>query len=360
MTIDSTKSPYSIKADGITDNSFGLKKLQADMSASKTKPIVYLPVGGTILSSFTRWTYGVRSFKVIGSNTTLRSLYKGDDEAQQRGLFAGEMMQKNVIDYKGTKEYVTPIPIETARAADETITVRGFKYFKPDERLFIRSGDLFSGGYPRACRNFESNVVLWNDGSLFALKMPLKENHFDYDTPEVFSLDEVNYCDHAEFEGITFGGNFATPPSKKCILRNCRIENWFWISECEEVYIDNVYAEKVEFDKLVDSVICNRLRTPSSPSNGGSINSIVMNDCETGSIRLCPRYLEINRPKVWANKVLISENPDKYDPYIPCIADAPARNPIRRLMIDECTFTSGEESKADNNLEFAPIEEIVI
>jgi len=189
--------------------------------------------------------------------------------------------------------------------------------------------------------------------------MPLTEDYFDYDGAEIFSLDEVNYCDHAEFEGITFEGNFAYP-ARKLILTNCNVTGWLWISECEEVITNDVYAEKIEADKLVKKWVANNLRTPSSPSNGGSIYEIEMNDCTTGSSRLCPRYLTLNKPKIWANAVLINENPDKYDPWIPCIADAPARNPIRRLMLDQCTFTSGSESQADKNLEFAPFEEIVI
>lgn len=363
MIIDVTKSPYYIKADGKTDNAAGLMKLQKDMAASKTKPIAMFP-SGIVLSYFTRWTHGVNSFKVIGNNTILKSLYKpvpGEkaDEAQQRGLFAGEMMQTNVVQYFGKKEYVTADTIQTARAGDKFITLKNGGNYKVGDRVFIRSGDLFAGGYPRACRNFDWIEIEDINVPKLYLKMPLTEDYFDYDGAEIFSLDETNYCDHAEFDGITFEGNFAYP-ANKLILTNCNVTGWLWISECEQVITNDVYAEKIEADKLVKKWTANNLRTPSSPSNGGSIYEIELNDCVTGSIRLCPRYLETNNCKIWANKVLISENPDKYDPFIPCVADAPARNPIRRRVMNRDSFLSGPESQADKNLEFAPFEEITI
>lgn len=355
MTIDSTKSPYYIKGDGKTDNATGFKKLQKKLASSNQRDEVYIP-SGLVLSSFTGWTHKAKSFKAKGYNTTLRSLYVGSDEAQQRGLFPGEMMQTNVDTYKGAKEYISTIQIETALAGDKGIKLKQ-AFFDDGERLLIRSGDLFSGGYPRACRGFEWVEVEKKVDGGFGLKMPLTENYFAYDGAEVFSLDEVFYCDHAEFEGITFEGNFAYP-ARKLILTDCNITGWLWFSECETIVVNNVYAEKIEFDKLVDTVICNRLKTPSSPSNGGSINRIVLNDCVTGSIRLCPRYLEINNCKSWANKALINENPDQYDQYIPCIADPPARNVTRRIVLNNLIFTSGIESKADKNMEFAPFEEM--
>lgn len=360
MLINTSASPYYITGDGIKDNGPEFIKLQKAMAKSNQHNVVYLPAG-IILSSFTRWLFNVRSFKVIGNNTILRSLYSGTDEAQARAIFSGEMMQNNVLEYSGKKEYVLPDPIQTAKAGDKLITLNQPGKYKVGERMLIRAGDLFAGGYPRACRSFDWVEAEDIKGNVVTLKMPLSENFFDYDNPEVFSLDRTEnpYCELAEFEGITLEGNFAYP-ARKLVLNNCKITGWLWISECEQVITNDVYADKIEADKLVKKWTANNLRSPSSPVNGGSIYEIVMNDCQTGSIRLCPRYLTVNKPKIWANKVIKDETKQEFDYAIPCIADAPARNPIRRLTIDQATFMSGSESQADKNLEFAPLEEIEI
>lgn len=361
MFIDATSSRYKIKASN-PDNAAGLTQLQKDMVASPTKPIVFLP-SGIILSSFTRWTHKVNSFKVIGDGTTLKSLYKAPvgedpDEAQQRGLFAGEMMQNNVDTYKGKKEYVNTSPIQTARAGDKQIITNPFNSFYAGERIFIRSGDLFAGGYPRACRTFEWVEIKEVKGGFITLKMPLAEDYFDYDGAEIFSLDEVNYCDHAEFEGITFEGNFAYP-ARKLVLTNCNVTNWLWLSECQEIVVKNVYAEKVEVDKLFHNVYIDGLTTPCSPSNGSGRNIEVINS-HTGSLRLCPRYLTYDNNTVWADEVIKNEEKQEFDYAIPCIANAPAANPVRRLTLSRQSFTSSSRSQADSNLEFAAFEEITI
>lgn len=359
MIYYTSKPPYNIKGDNKTDNGPGFKKLQADMATSKEKSIAFLP-SGIILSSFTRWTYKVNSFKVIGDRTTLKSLYKGDDEAQQRGLFAGEMMQTNVDTYNGKKEYVTPVEILTARAGGRVIILKKPIKYKIGEKVFIRSGDLFAGGYPRACRNFEWNEVAgFGLGTDVFLKMPLAENHFEYDTAEVFSLDEVNYCELAEFEGITFEGNFATQPSMNFRATNCEFKKWLWLTECKNIFIKDCYAEKVEVDKLFLNAFIDGLVTPSSPSNGSGRNIEVINS-HTGSLRLCPRYLTYDNNTVWADEVIKDEEKQLFDYAIPCIANAPAENPVRRLTLNRQSFTSSSRSQADSNLEFAPFEEITI
>lgn len=361
MIIDTFKS-YNIKADGKTDNAAGLLRLQKDMAASKEKCIPFFQ-SGIILSSFTRWTHKVRSFKAIGNDTTLKSLYKpapGEkaDEAQQRGLFAGEMMQNNVLEYNGTKEYVTTYPIETARAGDRQITLKQ-PLFIPiqGQKLFIRAGDLFAGGWPRACRVFEWIEVKEVVGNDIRLTMPLPEDFFDYDGAEIHILN--NYCDNAEFEGITFEGNFATQPSMTFKATNCVFKNWLWLTECKNIFIKDCYAEKVELDKLFHNAFIDGLRTPSSPSNGSGRNIEVINS-HTGSLRLCPRYLTYDNNTIWADEVIKDEEKKLFDYAIPCIANPPAANPIRRKTLSRQSFTSSSRSQADSNLEFAPFEEITI
>lgn len=357
MFIDTFKPPYSIKPDNKTDNAPGLMRLQKDMAASKEKCYPFFQ-SGVVLSSFTRWTHKVRSFKAIGNDTTFKSLYKGDDEAQQRGLFAGEMMQTNVDTYNGKKEYVKLYPIETARAGDRQITLKQ-PLFIPiqGQKLFIRAGDLFAGGWPRACRVFEWIEVKEVVGNDIRLTMPLPEDFFDYDGAEIHILN--NYCDYAEFEGITFDGNFATQPSMTFKATNCVFKNWLWLTECKNIFIKNCYAEKMELDKLFHNAFIDGLTTPSSPSNGSGRNIEVINS-HTGSLRLCPRYLTYDNNTIWADEVIKDEEKKLYDYAIPCIANAPASNPIRRKTLSRQSFTSSSRSLADSNVEFAPFEEITI
>lgn len=351
MTRNASIYPYNIKGDGKTDNAAGFRKLQKDMAVSNQKEIVFLP-SGVVLSSFTYWTVGVERFKIIGNNTYLKSLYTGNDEAQKRGLFAGEMMQTNALTYKGTKEYVTPDAIEPAKAGDIFISLDNVTKYRDGEMVFIGSGNLFSGGYPRAYRAFDWIDITFIDLSGIHLSKPLTQNFTD--EPVIFPID--NYCRHAEFEGIRFSGNFAYP-AETLILRDCEIDEWLWISECRNVFTYNVRASKVEADKLVHSWKDYGLKTASAVTNGGSINNIEMTEAETGSILLCPRNLKIIRPRICADMVIKDEDQKIYDYNLSCIADAPAHNPIRSYEIEGAILSNTSDNKATSNAEFAKHDE---
>jgi hypothetical protein len=357
MIIDTWKSPYSIKCDGKTDNAAGLEKIRKALTGGATEKHIINFREGVMLSSFNRWLFGVSSFKVVGNNTTFETLYAGSDEAQKRAIFVGEMMQNNVLEYKGTKMYVLPDEIEPAKAGDRFITLKEPGDYEIGDLIHINSFDLFSGGYPRAAKYFDWLEIIDVRGYNLLLKMPLKENFSEIGNPIIFKLE--NYCRHAEFEGITMKGNFAFP-ALKLIMTDCNIRGWLWPNECREIIYNNVYADNVEVDKIVDRITFNGLKTPSSPSNGGSVNRIEMNDCQTDSIRLCPRELILTRPVITANKTLQNEQEQRYDNFIAAVADAPARCPVRRLTINQATFISGPDSKADTNIECAPIEQLVI
>jgi hypothetical protein len=110
---------------------------------------------------------------------------------------------------------------------------------------------------------------------------------------------------------------------------------------------------EVEFDKLVNTVICNRVTFKGSPNGGGSIDKIVIKDCQAGeSMRFDPRSLEIKNTHIRANV--------KPDAWIPALADYPARNPIRRITIDRLTFSSTNDSHAESHIGMAPFNSLVI
>lgn len=381
MLFDTSKKPYYIIGDGKRDNAEGFIKLQKDMIASK-QHCIPLFESGDILSSYTKWLHRVRSHHCVGNDTTLRSLYKGDDEAQQRPIFVGEMMQNNVEKYIGTKEYVTADFIDSAKAGDRVITLKKpseYKY-KAGERIFIDGFDLFGSGYPFAALYFAWLRIDSVSGNKIYLQTALTQSFLDtwkYNknisgggagTPRIFSLDRIEnpYCDYAKFTGIAIGnsvegkpGNFAYP-AMRLIMQRFKVEGWLWTAECESIYGEDVQAGRVEIDRLINNLHFRRLKTPESLVNGGSINNSIVEDSETGILRLCSRNITLNNNKLWASAVIKDEQKKEYDYAVPCIADAPARNPIHRYSLNRQAFTSGAESTADKNLEFAPFEEIFV
>lgn len=358
--IDAAKAPYYVKADNKTDNSVGLLKLQKDISVSKQHHDILLPGPGIILSSFNRWLFGAGTYHAFGDDVKLQSLYTGNDEALKRGLWLGEMMQNNVLEYNGTKIYVVPDEVESAIAGNRFFTLKKIGKYKIGDRIHINAGDLFAGGYPRAAREFDWYIVIAVKGKVIFIDRPLEETFIG--SPICVNLDrkEHVYGKFAEFSGITFGGNFATPPAEKVIMNNCRVDEWLWISEAEQVYTNNVWAKNVEPDKLVRKWVDNGLVTPGSPVNGGSIRTIQMNNATTGILRLCPRYLTLNNPIIIGDEVIKNEDRHEYDYYVPCIANAPANNVIRELVINNPTFISSGRHLADFNLEYAPYQKTAV
>lgn len=314
----------------------------------------------------------------MGNGTILQSIYEGSDDVFQRPLFAGELLQNNTLLYTGTKEYEVLDKFKTVTAGSIVIELEAkSNIYAIGNRIMLTTDNYATTGYPPPSipevHEIESVV-----GNFITLKRPI-ERSYSTDTwdnidisgggsgkPRILNLDRTEnvYCKYAKFVGVRFAnatgggeGNVVFPAERLEMIR-CKGDGWFWPSEAKVAVYEDMEVNNVEFDKLVDTVICNRVKFKGSPINGGSINKVIINDCQSGSIRLCPRNLEITDTTLWANSVVTG--PSSFDYAIPCLADAPAKNPIRKLTIKNLTFTSGSQSTADTNIEFAPFSSLTI
>jgi hypothetical protein len=363
MIIDTWKSPYSIKCDGRRDNATGLMKLREALAISDEHHTINFR-SGIMLSSFNKWLVGIRSFEVVGNGTVFKSLYIGSDEAFHRSVFVGEMFQNNVLGYKGTKEYETADRFMEAMAgASEVALITNKGNYAAGDRILLYSGNYAPDGYPPPAAA-EWRTVIKVEGSILHLDMPITKNYLEsqWDNPvisgggcgkpRVINLDrnENRYCDYARFTGITFAnstdgvdGNF-TFPAMRLELRRCKIEGFFWPSEARTVIVEDTVINKTEFDKLVESVECTRVRFAGSANGGGSIDKIVLTDCQAASgIRFDPRHL-------WLKNIHIRQAPDpavNVDEWISSVDTYPAKNPIRSVSIQNLTLSSSPDAKAD-------------
>lgn len=362
MIIDATK--YRLK-----DGTYDLMKMRTAM-AIKNQPhytINFPP--GEIKYLNNRWLFGIRSFEIVGNDSILRSIYSGNDDAFQRPLFVGELFQNNVLAYTGEKKYVTADRIKPAKAGADIIELDTYdNHYYPGDRVLLYAGNYADSGYPPpASAEWHEIDAVFSPINKIKLKRPLEKNYPGnvWDNPgisgggcglpRIINLDrsENPYCKYAKFTGITFGnatgggkGNVIFPAERLEMVR-CKGEGYFWPSENRIATFEDMDVNEVEFDKLVNTVICTRVTFKGSPNGGGSVDKIVINDCQAGeSMRFDPRVLEIRNTHIRGN--------DDPDSWICSLADYPARNPIRRIIIDSLTFSSGDKSKADAHINVAP------
>jgi hypothetical protein len=371
-TID-VQADYNIIADGVTDNTTGLEAMRQAL-AGKNKPhYVLLFPPGEIRYSNNRWLFGIYSFELVGNDTVFRSIYNGQDDAFQRPFFVGELLQNNVMNYTGTKVYVTADKFTTVNAGATTIHLStSNNSYAAGNRVLLYAGNYHDTGYPPPASAEWHEIVSVAPGIL-NLKRPLEKNYSE-DTwdnpvisgggcgkPRIINLDrpENIYCKYARFTDITFGN--ATGGGTGSVIfaaevlemARCKGEGFFWPSENRIATYEDMDTDKGEFDKLVNTVICNRVNFKGSPNNGGSIDRIVINDCQAGeSMRIDSREIEIRNTHIRANT-----NPDAW---IPALSDYPARNPIRRITIESLTFSSTINSLAETHINLAPFNSLVI
>ena len=372
FSIDVQKE-YGIIPDGKTDNAPALMAMRSEL-AGKNKPhhvLVFPP--GEIVYSNNRWLFGIYSFEVTGNNTTFRSLYNGNDDAFQRPLFVGEMFQNNTLEYIGTKIYETADLFDPITAGASIIHIsRVFNQYQAGDRVLLYAGNYAADGYPPPA-TAEWHEIESMSGQTITLKRPLENNYPGgvWDNPvisgggcglsRILNLDRAEnvYCKYARFTGVTFGnatgggaGNVIFPADRLEMIR-CKGEGFFWPSENRTALFEDMDVNEVEFDKLVDKVVCNRVNFTGSPNGGGSINSIEINDCRAGeSMRFDPRDLVILNSHIRGNS-----NPDSW---ISSLSDYPARNPVRRITIGGLTFSSGPGSLTDTHINKMPFNSMQI
>lgn len=373
MIIDVAKGPYYVKADGISDNAVALMKLRVAI-AGKNKPhytLLFPP--GEVRYSNNRWLFGVESFEIVGNNTVFRSLYSGTDDAFQRPFFVGELLQNNALTYIGTKTYITADKFLPVQAGNSEITLSTLiNTYKSGDRILLYYGNYADSGYPPPA-TAEWHEVERVTGNILTLKRSLEKSYLvgvwdnpvisggGCGVPRLINLDRIEnvYCKYAKFTGITFGnstgggmGNVIFPAERLEMVR-CAGEGYFWPSENRTAVFEDMDVNEVEFDKLVKTVICNRVTFKGSPNGGGSIDRIIINDCQAGeSMRFNSREVEIKNTHIRGNK--------SPDPWISSLGDYPARNPVRRLTIDSLTCSSGPDFRANCHINPAPYNSMVI
>lgn len=375
MVID-VASKYGVVAG--KDNTTKLMKMRTALAGSgKPHYVLHFPAG-VIKYTNNRWLFGIRSFELVGEGTILQSIYEGSDDAFQRPLFVGELLQNNALTYIGTKDYETPDKFKSAAAGSLVIELEAkTNLYNIGDRILLYADNYATTGYPPPSLP-EIHEIQSISGNFLTLKRPLEKTYSTdiWDNPEisgggsglprVLNLDRTEnvYCKYARFVGVRFanatggGEGNVVFPAERLEMVGCKADGWFWPSETKVAVYEDMEVNNVEFDKLADTVICNRVRFNGSPINGGSINRVVLEGCQSGSIRLCPRVLEISNTTLWANSV--PTGPSTFDYAIPCLADAPAKNPIRSLYIKNLTLTSGAQSTATTNIEFAPFSSLSV
>lgn len=375
MIVD-VASKYGIVAG--RDNTTKLLKMRTALAGNDKPHYTLMFPAGVIKYANNRWLSGIKSFELVGEGTILQSVYSGSDDVFHRPVFVGELFQNNTLDYIGTKQYETPDKFKAALAGSTVIELQSkSNSYSIGNRLLLYTDNYATAGYPPPSMP-EIHEIENISGNFIHLKRPLERNYTTnvWDNPDIsgggsglpraLNLDrpENIYCKYARFVGVRFAnstgggeGNVVFPAERLEMVR-CKADGWFWPSETKVVVYEDMDVNNVEFDKLVDIVICNRVKFKGSPINGGSINKIIIDSCQSGSIRLCPRNLEISNTTLWANSVITG--PSSFDYAIPCLADAPAKNPIRQLSIKNLTFTSGAESTATSNIEFAPFSTLTV
>lgn len=367
MIIDVQKT-YKIKPDGKTDNVAALMKMRGALAGSDDHHILIFP--GTekkVLYSDNRWMYGLRSFELV--NACIRSSYTGSDEAMSRPLWVGEMFQNNVLGYTGTKIYATADKFKGVKAGSRVIQlITQLNNYLAGDRVMLYFDNYADSGYPPPAKAEWHEIESFLHNDIIILRRPIQADYIDtvWDNPiitgggcghpRILNLDrkENPYCKYAKFTSVDFGpGNWAYA-AQRVEMTRCKFEDgFFWPSENEIATFEDMDVDRSEFDKLVNTVVCKNVRFNKSANGGGSINSIVVDGCQSAeSIRFDSRYIHIKNTHIRGN--------DDPDPWINSLADYPARNPVRRYTIEDLTFSSGPSSKSDAHIAIAPFNQMTI
>jgi hypothetical protein len=374
--IISLERDFGVEFDGVTDNADALRAVRHAMLKKKEHHIIYLS-SGTMLSSENRWLFGIESFTLIGHNTVLRSITESKDEIFQRPIWVGELLQNNVLEYKGTKEYeIATKVVSTHAGEDHLIPLSKFKC-SPGDQLLLYAGNHDDNGYPPPA-DAEWLEVEKADGEVLWLNYPLQESFSSsvWDNPVIsgggcgqprivnLSRSQNTICKFAKFVNIVFGsavrsngepvykadsGNFVFPAMRLDMIR-CKVEGYLWPSEAKTIYYEDVEANRTEFDKLVDMVICERVKFKGSPNGGGSIRKIIINNSYAGSgMRFDSRYLEVTNTHLRSNQ----DADANVDQYVGSLSTYPAKNPMRQVLIENLTFSSGISQASSHIDQFA-------
>lgn len=376
-------SDYGILGIKDVDYTTQLMQMRADLSADNSVLYVINFPGGHVKYTNNRWLFGIKAFILEGNNTTLypcltpEKAAEGiqanrDDNMLGRTFFNGELLQTNVLEYGGTKEYVNCPKIFTALSGANILTVQNANdiadtniYFV-GARITVASKETVFDGYPWGVRNFENiNYITDIDrgAGTIKLKYVLKYDHLETNPDclqssgggsgigRIIPLDNpVNvYPEYCEFKNlISVAFSVRTSESfafigNQIVIRNCVFPRL--VTPTENLLTFKAYDSKFgggEFDKLVGDVYYENVdNTGYFLSNGGGCRSLKI---EGGSII---NSFQPNAPYIKLNNLtLISNN-------FPTVADVALQayagyQPVYEYEISNLKFLSTTESATDS------------
>jgi hypothetical protein len=275
--------------------------------------------GGVVSYKNNKLFVGINHLTVNLNNTTLIPDYDGLDNMLGRSTFTGELFQKNVNGYVGSKSYIEPLLINSVEAGSVILTVTDPSKLAKSAwfegaRILVYGRETVFRGYPPGATAFEDGTtkilsINYTTGQI-VLSKPLAYSYLqsypDYtgttgalcgigrvlsldnpdhpypefvrfsggslltarNTPEAFALPAL----HVELEDITAVGN-VTPTEA--------VGSWT-STNCD-------FDGEMELDKLNGPVKLVQTRVHRLISNGGGTKSFVMigGRCDT-SIQISP------------------------------------------------------------------------
>ena len=359
-------------------------QMRADLAADNSTHYVINAPGGHIKYTNNRWLFGIKSFTLEGNGTYFHPLLTDEKFAEKgpnsdnmltRTFFNGEMLQTNVLDYNGRKDYVNCPKIFTAEAGATTITVQNpaeiadTSIYFVGARITIASKETVFDGYPWGVRNFENiNVITainYSTGDI-TLQYVLKYQH-SVNNPEclassgggsgigrIIPLDNpVNvYCEYAEFKNLVSVNPYPGYPTEsfvfianQVVIRNCVFPGL--VTPSETLLSFKAYDSKFgggEMDKLVGDIYYENVdHTWYFLSNGGGCRSLEM---VGGSVL---NSFQPNTPIIkLRNVTLIGDtNPTPAD--LP-LSSYPGFQPVYHYEVEGLKFVKTPASTAHNGI----------
>lgn len=367
--------------DGV-DYTAQLMQMRADLSADNSTHYVINMPGGHVKYTNNRWLFGIKSFTLEGNGTyfiprlTDEKFAEGGPNADNmltRTFFNGEMLQTNVLDYNGRKDYVNCPKIFTAAAGASTIKVQNpaeiadTSIYFVGARITIASKETVFDGYPWGVRNFENiNVITainYSTGDI-TLKYVLKYQH-TVNNPEcsnssgggsgigrIIPLDNpVNvYCEYAEFKNLVSLNPYPGYPTEsfvfianQVVIRNCEFPGL--VTPSETLLSFKAYDSKFgggEFDKLVGDMYYENVdHTWYFLSNGGGCRSLEM---VGGSVL---NSFQPNTPIIKLRNVTLIANVNPTPADVP-LSSYPGFQPIYHYEIEGLNFVFTPASTAQD------------
>jgi hypothetical protein len=174
-----------------TDNGPALLAVRDELATlpfrQQPKVRLLLPKGGVVAYQNNRWADKLNDLTVDLNGSTLVCDYDGPDNMLGRSAFNGVILQRNVDEYAGRKDYLAPVLLADAHAGDTELVALEESAFDDESVWFAGAYVLPWGketvfrGEPVGARHFEDGatciVAVDRPGHRLKLSQPLR---FDY------------------------------------------------------------------------------------------------------------------------------------------------------------------------------------